>query len=138
MLFWQFSNIITYVKIVGKIPDQHLSVWLISNQGDNVQILVESTGQICPVVLHLFWTLSPGLENNHTLKCWSDIFPTILLCWKIATFKCMVVLQFYSSWNLMKPGSQSGTYAVKQILQKIGLILIKIMLKKDCQNLTKY
>ena len=69
MLFWQFSNIIIYVKIVGKIPDQHLNVWLFSNPGDKVQILVESTGQICPVVLHLFWTLSPGFENNHTFKC---------------------------------------------------------------------
>ena len=28
MLFWQFSNIIIYAKIVGKIPDQLLSVWL--------------------------------------------------------------------------------------------------------------
>ena len=78
MLFWQFSNIIIYVKIIGKIPDQNLSVWLLSNPGDKVQILVESTGQICPVVLHLFWTLSPGFENNHTFKCWSGIFPTIL------------------------------------------------------------
>ena len=53
-LFWQFSNIIIYVKIVGKIPDQHLSVWLFSNPGDKVHILVETTGQICPIVLHLF------------------------------------------------------------------------------------
>ena len=68
-LFWQFSNITKYVKSVGKIPDQHLSVWLFSNPGDKVQILVESTGQICPVVLHLFLTLSPGFENNHTFKC---------------------------------------------------------------------
>ena len=37
-----------------------------------------SKGQICPVVLHLFWTLSPGFENNHTFECWSGIFPTIL------------------------------------------------------------
>ena len=48
MLFWQFSNKIIYVKIVGKIPDHHLNVWLFSNPGDKVQILVESTGQICP------------------------------------------------------------------------------------------
>ena len=54
MLFWQFSNIIIYVKIVGKILDQHLSVWLFTNPGEKVQILVESTGQICPVFLHLF------------------------------------------------------------------------------------
>ena len=99
MLFWQFSNIIRYVKIVGKIPDQHFSLWLFSNLGDKVQILVESTGQICPVVLHLFWTLSPGFENNHTLKCWFGIFQQswhIWICWKIAraTFQFMDVLQF--------------------------------------------
>ena len=55
--------------MVGKIPDQHLSVWVISNPGDKVQILVESTGKICPVVLIRLWTLSPGFENNHTFKC---------------------------------------------------------------------
>ena len=53
MLFLQFSNIIIYVKIVGKIPDQHLSVWLFSKPGDKVQILVESTGQICPLDLRI-------------------------------------------------------------------------------------
>ena len=68
MLFWQYSNIIKYVKIVGKIPYQHLNAWLFSNPGDKVQIIVKSTKQICPVVLHLVWTLSPGFENNHTLK----------------------------------------------------------------------
>ena len=60
---------IIYVKIFGKIQDQHLSVWLFSNPGDKVQILVASTGQICPAVLHLFWNFSPGFENNHTFKC---------------------------------------------------------------------
>ena len=54
MLFWQLANIITYVKIVGKIPDQYLSVWLFSNPMDKVQSLVKSNGQICPVVLHLY------------------------------------------------------------------------------------
>ena len=44
MLFWQFSNIIIYVKIVGNIPDQHLNVSLFSNPGDTVQILVQSMG----------------------------------------------------------------------------------------------
>ena len=78
MLFCQFSNIIIYVKIVGKIQNQHLSVWLFSNPGEKFQILVESTGQINPIVLHLLWTLSPGFVKNHTFKYWSDIFPTIL------------------------------------------------------------
>ena len=69
MMFWQLSNIIIYVKIFGKIPDQHSSVWLFFNTGDKVQILLDSTGQIRPVILHLLWTLSPGFENNHIFKC---------------------------------------------------------------------
>ena len=120
MLFWQFSNIIAYVKIVGKIPAQHLSVWLFSNPGDKVQILVESTGQIFLVVLHLFWTLSPGFENFHTFKYWSGIFPTILTymimlenCQNnilVYGFSPIQGTKYYSCWNLVKPGSQSGTY----------------------------
>ena len=78
ILFWQFFNINIYVQVVGKIPDQHLSVWLFSNPGDKVHILVESMGQICPVVLHIFCTLSPGFENHYKFKCWSGIFPRIL------------------------------------------------------------
>ena len=122
MLFWQFSNIIIYVKIVGKIQDQHLRVGLFSNPGDKVQILVESTGQICPVVFHLFWTLSPGFENKHTIKCWSGIFPTILTyiimlenCENnISVYGCSPIqgTTFDSYRNLMKPGSQSGTYSL--------------------------
>ena len=51
MLFWQFfSNIIIYVKIVGKIPDQHLNQWLFSNPGDKVQKRWRTMGQICPVL----------------------------------------------------------------------------------------
>ena len=89
------------------------------NPGDKFQILVESMGQICPVVLHLFWTLSPGFENNHIFKCWSGIFPTILTymimlenCKKIiSVYGCSPIqgTTFYSRWNLMKPGSRSGT-----------------------------
>ena len=37
MLFRQFSNILIYFKIVGKIPDQHLNKWLFSNPEDKVQ-----------------------------------------------------------------------------------------------------
>ena len=44
MLFWQFSNTIIDVQIVGKIPDHYLNVWLFSNPRDKVQILVESKG----------------------------------------------------------------------------------------------
>ena len=95
------------------------SVWLFSNPGDKVQILVKSMGQICPIVLYLFWTLSPRFENNHTLKCWSGIFPTILTYMimlencqnNISVYGCSPIqgTKFYSCWNLMTPGSQSGT-----------------------------
>ena len=47
--------------MIGKIPDQHLSVWLFSNPGDKVQILFESMGQICPVVVHFFLDLVPWI-----------------------------------------------------------------------------
>ena len=69
MLFWHFSNMTTYVRVVGKRQDQYFIVWMFSSPGDKVLILVERTGQICPIVFLLFWTLSPGLENNDALKC---------------------------------------------------------------------
>ena len=37
MLFWQYPNILIDVKIVGKIPDQHLNIRLFLNPGDKVQ-----------------------------------------------------------------------------------------------------
>ena len=43
-----------FVKIDGKIPSQQLNDRLFFNPGDKVQIPVESTGQICLVVLHFF------------------------------------------------------------------------------------
>ena len=89
----KFSKIIIYFKINGKIPDQHLSVWLFSNPWDKVHFLLESTRQIC---LHLFWTLSPGFENSHAFKCWIWYFSNnIWLWWRIARtiFQCTVVLQ---------------------------------------------
>ena len=107
--------------MVGKIPDQHLNVWLYSNPGDKVQKRWRTMGQICPILLTRIWTLSPRLENNHTLKCWSSTFPTILTYMMILE-KCQNNIsvygyspiqgtKFYSCWNLMKPGSQNGTYA---------------------------
>ena len=102
MLFWQFSNIFIYVKIVGKIPDQLLNLWLFSNPQDKVQILVESMGQICPVVLHLFWTLSPRFGNTQTFKYWFSIFPTIL------TYDYVGKLpeQHFSVWLFLNPGNK--------------------------------
>ena len=47
MLVWQFSNIIIYIRVPGKMPDQHFKVSLFSNPGEKVLILVKSRGQIC-------------------------------------------------------------------------------------------
>ena len=124
MLVWQFSNKIIYVKIVGKIPDQHLNEGFFPNPGDKVQKRWNTMGQICPVLSTRIWNLSPGLENKHTLKYWYDVFPTILTyinmlenCQnKILVYGCSPIqgTKFYSCWNLMKPGSQSGTYALTE------------------------
>ena len=76
---------------------------IILQSRDKVQILVESTEQICPVALHLFWILSPGFENNHTLKCWSGIFPTIV------TYVIMLEKlpeQHFSLWLFFNPGDK--------------------------------
>ena len=117
MLFWQFSNKITYITIVGKILYQHLNVWIFSNPGDKVQKRWRTMGKICPILSTRIWTLSPGLENNQTLKCWSGIFPTILTytsmlenCQNnISVYGCSPIQgkKLDSFWNLMKPGSQS-------------------------------
>ena len=54
--------------------------------------------QLCPLLSTRIWTFSPGLENEHILKCWSGIFSTILTYMiKLencrTTFQCMVMLQ---------------------------------------------
>ena len=53
-----------YMKIVEKIPDQHLNVWIFSNLEDKVQKRWKTTGQTCPVLSTRIWTVSPGLENT--------------------------------------------------------------------------
>ena len=68
MLVWQFSNIITYIRNVGKLQDQHFSVSLFSNPGGNILILVESRGQICPVVFHFFLDLSSWIGEQQYTK----------------------------------------------------------------------
>ena len=134
------------VKTVGKIADQHSSAWLFSNLGDKVQILVESTGQICPVVLYLFWTLSSGFESTHTFKCWSGIFPTILTyvimlenCHtNFSVYGCSSIqgTTFYYCWNLMKPGSQSRTYEYFRSHINIGLLVLFINMSHGCFVIT--
>ena len=112
MLLWQFSNINIYVKIVGKIQDQQFNVSLFSNPGDKIQKRVKPMGQIR--------TVSPELEKNNALKY-------MRLCWKIAitAFIFKVVFQsrgqdYNSCKILMKPGSQSATFA-----SKLEVILIE-------------
>ena len=68
MLFRQFSNITVYIRVVGKIQDQHFIVSLFSNPGDKVQKIWTATGQICPLLSTRFRTLSPGLKDNGALK----------------------------------------------------------------------
>ena len=65
-------------RVYGKLLGPFFKLLLFSNPGDKVLILVESREQICPIVVHLFRTFSPGLEKNNTLKCWSGIFPLTL------------------------------------------------------------
>ena len=79
ILFSQFSNIPTYIRVLEKLSDQHFNLLFFSNPRDKVMILVESRGKICPVVFLLLRTLSPGLKINITLKCWSNNFQTSLI-----------------------------------------------------------
>ena len=60
MLFWQISMHHNILRMYGKMQDQHFNVSFFSNPREKVLILVESRGQICPIVLHLFRTMSPG------------------------------------------------------------------------------
>ena len=64
--------------------------------------------------------LVPWIWEYHTIKGWSCIFPTILTYMimlenclnSIPVYGCSPIqgTKFYSCCNLMKPGSQSGTY----------------------------
>ena len=102
-----------------------LECMVILKSRGKVQKRWTTTGQICPVISTRIWTLFPGLENNHTFKCWSGIFPTILTYmimlenWQnnISVYGCSLIQGTtpYSCWNLMKPGCQSGTY--KELLK---------------------
>ena len=41
MLIWYFSNNLDIYEYVGKLPEQHCSVWLFSNPGDNILFLLK-------------------------------------------------------------------------------------------------
>ena len=92
----------------------------------------KTTAQIWPVLSTRIWTLSPGLKNNHTLKCWFGIFPTTLTYMimlencqsNFLVYSCSLIqwTKFHSCWNLMKSGSQSGTYAWRKgrLFKRVG------------------
>ena len=44
MLTWYFSNKLDIYDFVGKMPEQHFSVWLFSNPGDNMLFLLKFNG----------------------------------------------------------------------------------------------
>ena len=68
-----FSNLITYVRAVGKLLNQHFNVTLFSNPGENFLILVESRGKICPVI---FFFLGPS-SLDWRIKIYWHVGPTI-------------------------------------------------------------
>ena len=78
MLFPQLSSDTTYVSIPGKLPELYFIVWLFSNPGDNALKGTKLTGQICLELQTRIRTLSPGLENNCSLKCIYNNFPGTL------------------------------------------------------------
>jgi hypothetical protein len=41
MLIWYFSNNLDIYDYVGKLPEQHFSVWLFSNPGDKILFLLK-------------------------------------------------------------------------------------------------
>ena len=90
MLFWQFSNIIIYVKIVERIPDQQLSVWLFSNPGEKVPFLLKVLHLFGPSPLDLRITIHTNVDLAFFQQSWH-----LWLCWKIATttFQCLGVIQ---------------------------------------------
>ena len=122
MLFWQFYNLTTYARVVGKKQDQYFNIWLLSIQRDKVLILVESRGLICYIVFLLFFLdIGPWIgeqqciemlvwhfSNNpdicrHVEKLPEQHF-TVGLC-SNPTDK-----NFNCCWNLMKPGSQKWKF----------------------------
>ena len=92
-----------------------------------------------------FWILSPGFENIHTFKCWSGIFPTILTYMimlkncknNITVYGCSPIqgTAYYSCWNNMKPGSQSGTYIIcsRVVCQmRTNIIVLTFLQSQGC------
>ena len=95
---------------------KHLGIYL-ENHEKNVR---RWEIQVCPLLSTRIRTLSPGLENNNTLKYWSGIFPTTLIyavmvenSWKNSTmYGCPPIQRkhYELCWNLMKAWSQCAAY----------------------------
>ena len=99
-----------YIRVYVKMPNQYFKALLFSNPGDKALILFESKGEICPNVLYLFRTWSPGLEKIDTLKCGSGI------------------LQYTPNYMIMLKNSRSNIsmHACSQIQGTNYLFLFKI------------
>ena len=54
MFLQKYSNINACISVVGKMPKQHFIALFFSNPGDKFLIVVESRGQICPIVFTFF------------------------------------------------------------------------------------
>ena len=60
-----------------KVSEQYFNAFLFSNPGENVRILVESRGQICPVVIPFFYIV-PWIREQQYIEMLVCIFPTTL------------------------------------------------------------
>ena len=135
---YEQSRLLLFYSYMDKIM-----LMFFSNPGDRVQKRWRTTGPICPVLSTRIWTLSPGLESNHKLKCWSLIFQTILTYMNmlencqnnISVYGCSPIqgTKFYSCWSLMKPGSQSGSYSNSTLFDSIVKKRLESFSQKYCQ-----
>ena len=72
MLTWYFSNKLDIYDYVGKIPEQHFSVWLFSNQGDQILFLLKFNGARISE-----WNLNKllmFLRRQLTVKVWKVLY----------------------------------------------------------------
>ena len=131
MLFWQFSHIIIYIRVHGKMPDQQFKVWLFSNPGEKVLILVESRGQICPQLpkqhFNVWLFSNPGEKNLILVEIlWSQDL-RVKHIWKCSLF---LVLNVFCQCDLHQvrsrpksisspPRPHSLTWTDREICQEI-------------------
>ena len=62
MLIWYFSNNLDKYDYVGKLPEQLFSVWLFSNPGDNILLMLKfNEARISE------WNLYKSVEDNNII-----------------------------------------------------------------------